>query len=301
MLNNKLIIILLIHFLNGYSIFNHINDFGFSSSSYITSNSSKNQYNFSNPACNTDNVDYFYSSFGNYFNGVLKSQQLLFSIDTDFLNKINFGIIRSSIDNIPNTQNAWIDGDGDGYPNYDEIDYSKITTFNHSNLGLIISKSFDKRKFQLGINSKFSHSNLEGENSISHSFDFGFYKSIKKLNVGLVIQDFLRHSYWTTGVIEKGSASIILGSKILFKNININFDLDAILLDYSLGIEYNYNSLFYIQLNHTTLKKIYLAFLINFERFNIGYSLIIPQYNQLGLTHTISLGFSKDIFNYKHK
>ena len=77
--------------------------------------------------------------------------------------------------------------------------------------------------------------------------------------------------------------------------------MDAILLDYSLGIEYNYNSLFYIQLNHTTLKKIYLAFLINFERFNIGYSLIIPQYNQLGLTHTISLGFSKDIFNYKHK
>ena len=162
-----------------------------------------------------------------------------------------------------------------------------------------LQNSSCKKKIQLGVNSKFSHINLGGENSISHSFDFGFYKTLKRLDIGLVIQDFLNYSYWTTGNVEKGSASIILGSKILFKKISFNFDFNAMRSDYSLGIEYNYNSLFHIQLSHTILKKIYLAFLIDFQKFNIGYSFILPKYEQLGFTHTISLGINKNIFNYK--
>ena len=155
MLNKQNIILLLFQILFGYTIFDHVQDLKIPSATYIASNgrhyfntnigtwdnddlNNSNLYNFSNPACNLYKDKYLYSSFGYHFNGILKSQQLFFTLDTDFFDKLDFAVLRTSIDNIYNTTDAWNDN-GDGIIDISEIDYNQITTFNHNNLGLIIS------------------------------------------------------------------------------------------------------------------------------------------------------------------
>ena len=74
MLNKKYIILLLFQVLFCYSIFDHTQDFKIPSSTYIASINTENFYYFYNPACNEINQNkYLYSSFGNYFDGILKN------------------------------------------------------------------------------------------------------------------------------------------------------------------------------------------------------------------------------------
>ena len=226
MLNRIIIILFFTHIVFGYSIFDHFRDFKFPSSNFIGSyNLNQNFYNFSNPASNFNNEDYLYSSFGFHFDGVFKTQQLLFTLNSDFIDKLNIAILRSSIDNINNTTDAWND-DGDGMIDINEIDYNQISTFNHSTLGLIISKPFIKNDFQLGINSKLGISNIIQEHALSCSFDLGFHQSIRGLNFGMLIKDIFPYTYWTTGEIDKGQTSFILGSNTNIDPIDISFDLD---------------------------------------------------------------------------
>ena len=297
MLSKFFLFFIFISTIFGYSIFDHIRDTKIPSSNFVSSyNLNKDLYNFSNPACNSKNNQYLYSSFGSHFNGILKTQQLLFSLNTHFIDNLNIAFIKSSIDNIHNTTDAWND-DGDGIINIDEIDYSEISTFNHNTLGLIISKPFIKNNLQLGINSKISISNLIGEHAFSNSFDLGIYKLVKKINFGLVIQDILSYTYWTTGNIDNNKTSIILGSNFDSGPINVGIDFNPINSEYFIGFEYNYNSLFSVYFSNSTFDKVHLGLFINFEKFNMNYSFSIPTYGQLGVTHNIILGINKNILN----
>ena len=252
MLSKNYIIILVFQISFCYSIFDHVQDFKIPSSTYIASINNQNLYNFSNPACNSLSKNkYLYSAYGNYFDGILKNQSIYFSIDSDYLKKLNFSVINSSIDNIYNTTNAWNDN-GDGIIDITEIDYQNITTFSHNTLGVIISKSFmiEQRKnpikplsvavpalapvtstpsrLNYGINSKFSISSVASEKAFSHSFDLGliYYpsttlKSSWVPNIGLLIKDFLPYSYWSTGQVENKETLIMIGSSISFIKNNI--------------------------------------------------------------------------------
>ena len=286
-------ILVFIQTLFGYTIFDHIRDIKNSSSNFVSSyNQDKEVYNFSNPACNSINNKYLYSSLGTHFNGILNTQQLFFNLNTNFLDNLNIAFLRSSIDDINNTTDAWNDN-GDGIININEIDYNEISTFNHNTLGLILSKPFVKNNFQLGVNSKISISNLVGEHSFSTSFDLGIYQNIKKINFGLVIKDIFPHTYWTTGKIEKGVTSLMLGSSFNIGSFNASVDLDPFLEEYFIGLEYNYNSLVSVNFSNSTFEKFYLGLLINFEKFSIGYSFALPNQEELGPNQQIILGLNK--------
>ena len=331
MLNKKYITILLFHILFSYSIFDHMEDFKIPSSTYIASINSKNLYNFYNPACNNlEQNKYLYSSYGNYFDGILKNQSIYFSINSNSLKKINFSIIRSSIDNIYNTTNAWNDN-GDGIIDITEIDYNNITNFDHNTLGIIISKSFmlnekykilpifSDSKIRFGINSKFSFSSLLSEKSFSHSFDLGItYNSSEYFqytwapNIGLLIKDFLPISYWTTGQIENKKTSIMIGSSFRFIKNNIatqsynsifyiNADLDlSDLMHPSIGLEYEFNNnsnLISFQINSSYISHS-LGFIIRLkDQVDIAYSFIIPNNNELPSSQKIMIGINTNILN----
>lgn len=297
MLSKFFFILVLINLLFGYSIFDHIRDIKFSSSNFVSSyDSEKVSYNFSNPACNSNNNKYLYSSFGSHFDGILKTQQFLFSLKTKSSNNLNIAILRSSIDNINNTIDAWNDN-GDGIIDVNEIDYNQISMFDHNTLGIIISQPFIKNNFRFGLNSKISVSNLIGEHAFYNSFDFGVYRPIKKINFGLVVKDILSYTYWTTGFSEKNNPSIVLGSNFSISPISTNIDFDLIKSEYFFGMGYNYKSLCYIQLSNSTFEEFGLGLYINFEKFNIGYSFSIPKHNQLGLNQKITFGINKNILN----
>ena len=329
MLNKKNIIFILFQFLFCYSVFDHTYDFRIPSSTSLASINTENFYNFYNPACNKIYQNNFlHSSFGNYFNGLLKNQTMHFSINSKLFNVLNFSIIKSSIDNIYNTTDAWNDN-GDGLIDINEIDYDNITTFNHNTLGFIISKSFilDNNyknlafynpNIQYGINSKFSISSLASENSFSHSFDLGLmYNSPKFLNsflypnIGLLIQNFLPYSYWSTGQIDKQKMAVILGSSFglmraiesnkHFFYFNSDFDL-SILDNSSFGFEYKFmndNNSISILTNTSKIQNL-LGFIIRFNNnFDIAYSYMIPNNKELTSSQKIILGINRDMLkNY---
>ena len=330
MLNKKNIFFILFQILFCYSVFDHTYDFKIPSSTSLASSNTENFYNFYNPACNKIYQNKFlHSSFGDYFNGLLKNQTMYFSINSKLFDILNFSIIKSSIDNIYNTTDAWND-DGDGLIDISEIDYDNITNFNHNTLGLIISKSFildnkykifelfHKPNIQYGINSKFSISSLVSENSFSHSFDLGLmYYSPKFLssffypNIGLLIQDFLPYSYWSTGQIDKQKTAVILGSSFGFmKDIEsskhffyFNNDFNLSILDNSsVGIEYKFisnNNSISILTNTSKIQNLF-GFIIRFNNnFDIAYSYMIPNNKELTSSQKIILGINKDMLkNY---
>ena len=337
MLSKKYTIILLFQILLCYSIFDHTQDFKIPSSTYIASVNNQNLYNFYNPACNILSKNkYLYSSYGNYFDGILKNQSIYFSINSNYLKKLNFSIIKSSIDNIYNTTNAWNDN-GDGIIDITEIDYQNITTFNHNTLGIIISKSFmidqnnnpakilpifSNSTLRYGINSKFSFSSVASEKAFSHSFDLGliYYPSIMMKsswvpNIGLLIKDFLPYSYWSTGQIENKETLIMIGSSISFtknsivaidKKLNqqsfyISADFNLFNLKHSMvGCEYqinNNNNLISFQINTSSIENS-MGFIIKLKnQLNLAYSFIIPHNNELYTSQKIMIGINTNILN----
>ncbi len=300
MLSNKLIIILFIQCALGYNIFNHTQDYKISSSSYTASYNIDNSiYNFFNPACNSDNNNFMYSILGNHFNGILENQQLFFSLKTEFLKTINIALLRTSIDDIYDTSSAWNDHNQNGIVDIDEISYNDINTFSHNTLGLILSKPFIINKTRLGINTKFSISNLLDQNAFTHSFDLGVYQKFNNYSFGVVLKDFLNSSYWSEGEINKLDHQIILGTNLNLKNLNLSFDYNILNTEYMLGTNYEYNSSFSIQLGHSYFEKLYLGFLLSFEKFNIGYSFVIPKYTDLGTSQRVLIGINKDFFSFK--
>ena len=329
MLSKKNIIILLFQVLFCYSIFDHTQDLKISSSTYIASLNTENLYNFYNPACNGLNENkYLYSSYGSHFDGILKNQSIYFSINSNSFKKINFSIIRSSIDDIYNTTSAWNDN-GDGIIDVSEIDYDNITTFSHNTIGFIISKSFSLKnkykilpsflasKLQYGFNSKFSFSSVASERSFSHSFDLGAVYYSSKFsdsnwisNIGLLVKDLFPYSYWSTGQIENKESLIIFGSSFGFKNnfsksksnyfyFSSDFNLSD-LKNPSIGFEYQfegYNSLISCQINSSNIENS-LGFILRFKnQLNISYAFIIPENSELSPSQKIMIGINRYILN----
>ena len=299
MLNKKFIILFLIQISLGYNIFDHTQDYKISSSSYTASYHNNSIYNFFNPACNSDNNEFIYSILGNHFNGIIDNQQLFFSLNTKFLNKVNIALLRTSIDDIYDTSSAWNDHNQNGIVDTDEINYDNIDTFSHNTLGLILSKPFYYNKIRLGVNTKFSISSLFNQYSLSHSFDLGLYKKFNKYSMGLVLKDFLNQSYWTEGEINKLKSKFIFGANFNIKNINLSCDYNFFNNEYMLGGNYNYNSSLSFQLGRSTFEKLYIGFLLDFKKFNIGYSFVIPKHLELGTSQRILIGFNKDYLNLK--
>jgi len=318
MLNRFITVLSLIHLIFGYSIFNHTQDFRIPSSTYISSNNFvQNLYNFSNPACNQNTHEFIYSSFGNYYNGILNEQQLLFSIKNSLIDQLHLALLRTSIDNNYDTSSAWNDDNQNDMVDINEIDYNQIGFFSDRTLGLIISKPFSIRNIDLGINSKFSVSSISSEKSFYHAFDFGFLYSHHQLqfsaillnsNFGFVIKDLIAYSHWSTGQIDQTETTLILGTVFNFKlssesNINRNIywstDFNIINSQYSIGLEYQFNiknKLLSFHIEDSKLKNS-LSFLIQFNnQFDIAYSFIIPKNNELETSQKIILGLNPNIF-----
>ena len=89
----------------------------------------------------------------------------------------------------------------------------------------------------------------------------------------------------------------IFGSNFNLKNINLSCDYNFFDNEYMLGANFNYNSLVSFQLGNSTFEKLYIGFLVELKKFNIGYSFVIPRYMELGTSQRILIGFNKDYLN----
>ena len=106
-------------------------------------------------------------------------------------------------------------------------------------------------------------------------------------------------SYWSEGEINKLEQKMILGANLNLKNLNLSFDYNIFNNEYMLGTNYQYNPSFSVQLAHSYFEKLYIGFLLSFEKFNVGYSFVIPKYTELGTSQRILIGINKDSFSFK--
>jgi len=325
---NKIILLILIQFSLSYEIFDNVEDYKFTSNTYIASSNIDNLYNFLNPACNSlDKNKYINTSIDNYYDGILKSNSVFFSTEIKYLEKINISLISNRIENIYNTTDAWSDS-GNGTIEFDDIDYSKITNFNHNTLGIILSKSYQldtseipflKNSFiKYGINSKMSFSSLMNQKSFYHSFDFGllyvnsnYFTSSISPNFGIILKNILPLKYWNTGNFENQKSSLIFGSSINlskiidFKNSNsyLNLDFDMLKFKFKdLGFGYTFKieeHQLKLNLNKSqTHNSVCLMLRFN-KKIDIAYVLMIPQSEQLSISQKINFGFNTDFLKNK--
>jgi hypothetical protein len=177
---------------------------------------------------------------------------------------------------------------------------------------------FSNSTLRYGINSKFSFSSVASEKAFSHSFDLGLIYYPSKTsdfywipNIGLLIKDFLPYSYWSTGQIENKETLIMIGSSISFiknniaaidqKSFYINADFNLFDLKHPLiGCEYQFksnNNLISFQINTSNIKNS-IGFIIKLkDQFDIAYSFIIPQNNELYTSQKIMIGINSNILS----
>ena len=231
-----------------------------------------------------------------------------------------FSAIRLGVDNIPNTQNAGIDANGNPLPpdqwqNWVRIDYSRITYFNAADWAFYVS--YAKRsteKFSYGANLKIVHRTLGDASATGIGFDIGAqYLVGERLALGANFQDVTTTLVaWSTGRNELISPTLKLGSAYFIDAFSGRFapvfDVDTrfenrktaseahigrLSMDFHGGLEFDFKEIVALRIGYSDIKELNLGAGIHLPKFDIDYSFAkFNNTDQLGNTHRISLTFT---------
>jgi len=234
---------------------------------------------------------------------------------------MSFGIsaIRLSVDGIPDTRNALVDGNT-GDVIYDinnpgaRIDPSLVTEFSNTDWAFYLT--FSKRqsnKFMWGANVKIIRRNIADESALGIGFDAGvIYMPTNKLSLGANLQDATTTLVaWSTGRNELitptlkiggaysieflgGTVSPALDFDIRFENRKFasNFNIGPVSFDLHSGLEYNYKNIFAIRGGYNDVKQFTVGAGVYLPKLTIDYSFARfneSEANRLPDTHRISL------------
>ena len=264
------------------------------------------------------------------FAGLINSELVSFQIK----NKerlVNLNLILEGVSNIPDTRSALIDWGYDGeYGTNDlgesngiidegeRLDPSKITFFSQRRFGLYGTSNFNLGKMPFGIGFKILSSSLGDHNAIGVGLDFGFYKSIKNLNMGFVIKNIPASGMlWSNGTIEGTSPSFEVGyhqsfnilkdkslslnpmSSIIFstseRHLNSLYFNGKLSIDILLGLETIYKEKLMLRLGQNSLYQLTGGVGVNWENLIIDYAFLPSSINGIFANHhLISLSIYLD-------
>ncbi len=241
---------------------------------------------------------------------------------------VSFGVsvIRLGVDDVPNTQNALIDLNNNGYfDNGDRLDYGKITLFNAADWAFIATYSKrQSEKFSYGVNLKVISRSIDYGSAWGIGFDIGAVYSISpKFRVGANLQDVTTTLLaWNTGRKELITPTAKMGGSydITFLKTGritpaVDFDvrfenrkfaslahLGPVSFDMHAGLEYGFKDLFAIRVGYNDVKQLTLGAGVKLPKLNIDYSFAkFDSNDQLGNTHRISVMFTLDEEKFKRK
>lgn len=248
------------------------------------------------------------------FAGIVNYDYIGLALKPVSLFSFAFSIIRVGVDDIPYTNNAFLDNNGNGIfdPDIDRLDPEKISFISSSDWIMITSfaRSINE-KFSFGGNVKFIYRKI-GENSgIGIGFDIGIKYKFSGFTIGAILKDATSTLIaWDTGRNELVTPSIIAGIsrefEILWGKFIPSVDLitrfegrnktsmlgtDFVSLDLNLGGEYTFKEKISIRSGFTENKELTLGAGLKLNRLDVDYS--FAKFNsELGNTHRISLKFS---------
>lgn len=230
-----------------------------------------------------------------------------------------FSVIRLGVDNIPNTQNAGVDANGNPLPpgqlnNFSRIDPNKITYFNSADWAFYISYAKKAAEnFSWGANLKFIRRELDVASATGVGFDLAAqYMVGERFALGANFQDITTTLVaWNTGTNELISPTLKVGSAYFIDafdgrfapamDVDIRFEnrqsasnthVGAVSFDFHSGLEFDFKNLVAVRAGYSDIGSLNLGTGIHLPKFDIDYSFSkFDNTDQLGNTHRISLTF----------
>ncbi len=249
------------------------------------------------------------------FNGLINYDYGAVALPVGANASLAVSAIRLGIDNIANTEKAWIDLNNDGIPQSNEIDYNRITYFNTADWAVYFSYA-KKATEQLsyGANLKLIRRENGDASATGIGFDIGVqYLLTDRIALGATFQDVTTTLVaWNTGTNELISPTLKVGSAYFLDALGGRFmpaiDVDfrfenrqsasnahvgRISMDFHTGLEFDFKSLVALRLGFNELGSLNLGTGIHLPKFDIDYSFAkFDGAEQLGNTHRISLTFT---------
>ena len=260
--------------------------------------------------------------FGNLVNYDYGSVAIPFGTNVS----LGISVIRLGVDNVPDTRQALLDLNNNGYfdPG-DRLDYSKITFFNAADWAFYVTYSkMQNEKLSYGVNLKVISRHIAEGSAWGIGFDIGaIYSPFSNFRIGANLQDISTTLLaWNTGRKELITPTAKVGSSydIPFLKTGritpaVDFDvrfenrrfaslanLGPVSFDVHAGLEYGFKDLFAVRVGYNDVKQLTLGAGIKLPKLNIDYSFAkFDKDDQLGNTHRISVMFTLEEEKFKRK
>lgn len=239
---------------------------------------------------------------------------------------LGLSVIRLGVDDVPNTKDALIDLNNNGYfDNGDRLDYSKIRFFNAADWAFIATYSkAANEKLSYGVNLKVISRSIDDGSAWGIGFDIGaLYSVTPKFRVGVNLQDVTTTLLaWNTGRNELITPTAKVGSSydipfLKTSRITPTVDFDVrfenrkfsslaavgpVSFDMHTGLEYGFKDLFALRVGYNDVKQLTFGAGVKLPKLNIDYSFAkFDGSDQLGNTHRISVMFTLDDEKFRRK
>jgi hypothetical protein len=228
---------------------------------------------------------------------------------------LGLSVLRLGVDGIPDTRNAWIDGNNNGiFDSADRLDYDKISYFNATDWAFYFT--YAKRsspELMYGANVKVIRRDLADQSAMGIGFDVGaLYSPTKDFSIGINAQDITTTLVaWSTGRNELISPTLKIGAAYGIDALGGRFtpvvDLDVrfenrryasiahlgpVSLDPHAGLEFDYKKTLALRVGFNDVKQLTLGAGLHLRMLDVDYSFAkFTADETLGNTHRISLRF----------
>ena len=238
-----------------------------------------------------------------------------------------FSVIRLGVDNIPNTQNAGIDANGNPLPpdqwqNFDRLDLSHITYFNSADWAFYLSYAKKmKENFSYGANLKIIRREMGNASATGIGFDAAVkYLPYDNVALGANLQDVTTTLVaWSNGTNQLITPTLKLGSAYFIDalsgrfapalDIDVRFEnrkyssnahIGAMSFDFHSGLEFDFKNIVALRAGYSDIGSLNFGAGVHLPKFDIDYSFSkFDNDDQLGNTHRISLTFTLQADQFK--
>jgi hypothetical protein len=238
-----------------------------------------------------------------------------------------FSVIRLGVDNIPNTQNAGIDANGNPVPpdqwqNFNHLDLSRITYFNSADWAFYLSYAKKMNEnFSYGANLKIIRRDMGEISATGIGFDIGAkYLPFESFTLGANLQDATTTLIaWSNGTNQLITPTLKLGSAYFIDalsgrfapalDIDVRFEnrryssnahIGAMSFDFHGGLEFDFKNIMAVRIGYSDIGSLNFGVGVHLPKFDIDYSFAkFDNNDQLGNTHRISLTFTLQADQFK--
>ena len=230
---------------------------------------------FNNPALGSLDTNQLISfTYRNQFSNLVNDHIFSADIKQVLFNNLSIGIIYRTIEDIPNTLEAFSLNGDQVLP----IDYDLITFFDHWELASIFSISSNFSKYKIGFNIKSLMYSILNEKAYGIGFDVGVIHNINKsFLLGIVLKNFpTMHIKWSTGNNEIIVPQLDLGLNYLNNNVSVvsGLQIQNYKINFNSGVKYNISKDFNIIFGYNRNSSFSMGLGIKKQFFIINYCYI---------------------------